>query len=157
MLPATPEVFLRDKSRPLGLAYECRVCHSERKKGRDRRKERWANMSPEQKDKKRALSKAYFKTLKGRACMLRKAYARVDACDLTTDELADIISKPCIYCGTIDQPRGLDRIDNALPHIKTNVASCCAPCNYARGDRFTQSEMLQIGAIIRKIMQDRQQ
>ncbi len=155
-LPATPEVFLRDSSRSDGLAYECRSCHRERKKGRENRTDRWSMATPEQRQKIRARQQRYARTLKGRAVFLRKAYERVDACDMTTDEIADIIAQPCIHCGTTVEPRGLDRIDNALPHIKANVAPSCAPCNFARGDRFTFAEMQVIGATIRKVLMDRQ-
>lgn len=154
-LPATAEIFLRDASRPLGLAYECRECHRERKKGRDRRKERWANMTPEQRAKAQARNSRYSKTTKGRAVFLRKAYQRVDACDLSTDEVREMIEQPCVYCGTESEPRGLDRIDNSKPHVRGNVRPACAPCNFARGDRFTAAEMERIGAVIRSILRDR--
>jgi hypothetical protein len=85
-----------------------------------------------------------------------KAYKRIDACDLTQKELIAMIEQPCIHCGTTSSPRGLDRIDNRLPHIKGNVAPACAPCNFARGDRLTFAEMRLVGEVIRKIMADRQ-
>lgn len=112
-------------------------------------------MTPEQKIRRRAIMQRYNRTIKGRAIFLRKAYERIDACDLSTDEMVALISQPCIHCGTTDEPRGLDRIDNALPHIKTNVAPSCAPCNFARGDRFTFDEMQRIGAVIRAVFRDR--
>lgn len=153
--PATLEYFYSDKGRPLGLSYECRPCLSARKKGRDRRSERWSNMTPDQRTKKKERAQKYGKTDKGRACFLRQAYKRIDDCDLSTDEIAAIIRQPCSHCGTEFSPRGLDRIDNKLPHIKGNVIPSCAACNIARGDRFTLDEMKVIGAAIRKVMQDR--
>lgn len=154
-LPATAEIFCRDSTRPLGLAYECRECMAARKRGRDRRRERWSNMTADQKAKRTTMARAYAKTTKGRAVFLRKAYERIDACDLTTLEVAAIIEQPCHYCGTTESPRGLDRIDNALAHVKGNVLPCCAPCNFARGDRLTVEEMMKVGAVIRQIMEDR--
>lgn len=154
-MPATDEVFVKDKSRPLGLAYECIQCHRDRKRGRDNRPDRWQNMTDEQRSKAKARNKKYSQTDKGRAVFLRKAYQRIDACDLTTDEVFDLISKPCVHCGTTDLPIGLDRIDNKKPHIKGNVAPSCAPCNFARGDRFTFDEMQIIGKVIRQIFRDR--
>ena len=74
---------------------------------------------------------------------------------MTVDEMIGFISQPCVHCGTIEEPRGLDRIDNALPHIKTNVAPSCAPCNFARGNRFTFKEMQRIGEVIRAVFRDR--
>ena len=155
VLPATPDFFLRDRSRPLGLSYECRECHLERKRGRDNRSDRWGKMTDEQRAKAKARNQRYAKTDKGRAVFLRKAYERVDACDMTTAEILALIVQPCVHCGTTDLPRGLDRIDNSLPHIKSNVAPSCAPCNFARGDRFTFAEMQRIGKVIRQVLMDR--
>lgn len=155
ILPSTDEFFLRDKSRPLGLAYECKECHRERKRGRDNRSDRWAFMTDEQRAKAKARHQRYAKTDKGRAVFLRKAYERIDACDMTTAEVLELITQPCVHCGTTEAPRGLDRIDNSKPHIKGNVAPSCAPCNFARGDRFTFEEMQRIGKVIRQVLKDR--
>ena len=112
-------------------------------------------MTPEQRAKAQARNAKYSRTDKGRAISLRQAYIRVDSCDLTSKEMLDLITQPCTHCGTQDLPRGLDRIDNALPHIRGNVVPSCAPCNFARGDRFTFDEMKRIGAVIRQIIADR--
>lgn len=112
-------------------------------------------MTPDQRAKKTALARRYAKTTKGRAIFLRKAYQRVDECDLTTEEVEQIIDKACHYCGTTSLPRGLDRIDNSRGHIKGNVLPACAPCNFARGDRFTVDEMMRIGVIIADIFKAR--
>ena len=155
ILPATDQVFVKDKSRPLGLAYECIQCHRERKRGRDNRSDRWSNMTEEQRQKAKARHKKYSKTDKGRAVFLRKAYQRIDSCDLTTAEVLALILQPCVHCGTEELPIGLDRIDNSKPHVKGNVMPSCAPCNFARGDRFTFEEMQIIGKVIRQIFKDR--
>jgi|WetSurMetagenome_2_1015567.scaffolds.fasta_scaffold101812_4 hypothetical protein len=154
-LEATPDVFLRDKTRCDGLAYECRVCHRARKLGRDNRTDRWANMTSSQRVVARARNRRYFRTDKGRAVSLRQAYQRIDCCDMTTAEVLDLIKKPCFHCGTTISPRGLDRIDNDLPHIKGNVVPSCAPCNFARGNRFTFEEMKLIGVVIRQVLEAR--
>ena len=151
----TKEHFVADASRKGGVGYECRECHSRRRLGRDNRTDRWANFTETQKKKAKARNKRYAQTDRGRAVFLRKAYERIDACDLSTEEVYDLIVQPCIHCGTTTQPRGLDRIDNALPHIKGNVKPSCAPCNLARGDRFTFDEMQEIGAVIRKVLEAR--
>lgn len=155
ILPADDVFFYKDKSRPLGLSYECKECHKERKRGRDNRSDRWSQMNDEQRAKAKARNQRYAKTDKGRAVFLRKAYQRVDACDMTTVEVLALIVQPCVHCGTTELPRGLDRIDNNLPHIKSNVAPSCAPCNFARGDRFTFDEMQRIGKTIRQVIMDR--
>ena len=151
VFPTTKQFFYADKHRPLGLSYECKSCLSIRKIGRDRRTERWANLSPERKAKVKVRQQKYNRTNKGRAIFLRKAYQRIDSCDLTTGEVLQIIEMPCHYCGTTEHNRGLDRIDNSLGHNRGNVLSCCRDCNSARGDRLTVDEMLMLGAVIRSI------
>jgi len=150
-LVASPENFHREKSRPLGLSYECKECHRDRKKGRDRRKERWGALTPEQKAFRKARMLRYGRTQRGRAVYLRKSYQRIDECDLTSEEILIFITQPCVYCGTVTDNRGLDRIDNNLPHIKGNVQTACTGCNIMRGDRFTVEEMKLIGKTVAKI------
>ena len=154
-LEATPDNFHREKSRPLGLSYECKECHRARKKGRDRRKERWTALTPEQKALRKARMARWNRTQRGRATQLRKAYQRIDACDLTSEELLEYIMQPCVYCGTTTDNRGLDRIDNSLPHIKGNVQTACTDCNRIRGDRFTVEEMKLIGKTMVEIRKAR--
>ena len=149
-LPATPEIFARDASRSLGLAYECRACMSARKIGKDRRTERWANLT----DAQRALVKArhykYNRSIKGRACFLASAYRQIDAdkgmvCDITHKYmLCHIFTQSCVYCGVTDG-LGCDRLDNSRGHTMDNVVPACGDCNIMRGDRFTHEEMLIIG------------
>jgi len=99
--------------------------------------------------------KRWNQTQRGRATFLRKAYQRIDACDLSSAEIHDMILGPCVYCGTTEANRGLDRIDNALPHIKGNVQTACTECNLIRGDRFTVAEMMRIGAVVTQIRAER--
>lgn len=150
--PLTSEHFMPDETRKGGLSYDCRDCHKARKKGRDRRKERYSNLTPERKLLARERQRKYAKTPKGRAISLLKAYQRIDVCDFTIDELAEYLVRPCVHCGTTESPRGLDRIDNSRGHTKDNVAPSCSPCNFARGNRFTFNEMQMIGKTIREVL-----
>lgn len=150
-LEATADNFYREKSRPLGISYECKECHRSRKKGRDRRKERWSSLTLEQKELRKARMLRWSRSQRGRATYLRKAYQRVDECDLSADEILAFIVQPCVYCGTTSENRGLDRIDNSKPHIRGNVQTACGGCNVMRGDRFTVEEMMEIGKTIAKI------
>ena len=149
------EMFVRDKSRPLGLAYECRPCPRERRKGCDLRKERWSNMTDEQRNKAAARNAKYAKTPKGRAVFLKKAHQRTDSCNLSTAEVLELISQPCTHCGTTDENIDLDRIDNSLGHDRGNAVPSCVPCNFARGNRFAFEEMKRIGKVIREVLEDR--
>lgn len=70
--------------------------------------------------------------------------------DLTDEELDDLWSKPCHYCGTPPSNRmrclnsagkeeefvysGLDRVDSSVGYCMSNVVPCCKICNRAKGD-----------------------
>ena len=54
--------------------------------------------------------------------------------DLTREFIREMISKPCQYCGTTDGRITLDRIDNSIGHLQSNVVTCCIRCNYVRRD-----------------------
>jgi hypothetical protein len=71
--------------------------------------------------------------------------------DLKLSWVYETLLHPCYYCGTIDEPRGLDRKDNDLGHTMDNCIPCCAVCNLTRGNRFTVDEMEEIGQVIAKI------
>lgn len=56
--------------------------------------------------------------------------------DLDEKFIAEMISHGCSYCGaTSDEVRiGLDRINNSLGHLKSNVVPACIRCNNTRRD-----------------------
>lgn len=155
-LPLHRDFFFSDKSRPHGLSYECRACHSARKKGRDRRPERWSRLTPEQRARRMATTRRYAKTPKGRALFLKKAYEAIDkrkGHDNDIDQvflLTVVFPGSCCYCGTREQ-LGCDRVDNSRGHTRDNVVVACADCNIMRGDRFSHDEMLVIGHAIAQV------
>ena len=63
--------------------------------------------------------------------------------EIATDEQSSIIFKehftmPCYHCGVTPVMRngelnGLDRINNNIGYVVSNVVSCCGPCNIMRG------------------------
>jgi hypothetical protein len=54
--------------------------------------------------------------------------------DLTEEFVLNMISKGCQYCGTKVMARmSLDRIDNSIGHIQSNVNPSCIECNLTRG------------------------
>jgi len=83
----------------------------------------------------------------------KKTYTEV--CDVTLEELFEIIKKPCTYCGDTEDQKGLDRVDNDRGHVKDNVVSCCYLCNTARMASFTFEEMKILGKAIKQIRQQR--
>jgi hypothetical protein len=69
--------------------------------------------------------------------------------------------KTCYYCGGPirwveycgrgpgSQKFNLDRKDNSVGYLKSNVVVCCTRCNRAKSNHFTHDEWLQLGRIIR--------
>jgi hypothetical protein len=60
---------------------------------------------------------------------------------------AHIVGKPCYYCGS-NQSTGVDRKDNTLGYLKSNVLPCCTSCNLLRGDKLSVEQMLDLGALM---------
>ena len=151
--PTTLEYFYKDSKRILGLSYECKSCLSKRKKGRDRRKEKWSNLTDEQKIKVKQRTSKYNKTIRARAVFLSSAYKKIDLNknhlnNITSEFLLnEIFTSFCVYCGT-NSNLGCDRIDNTKGHLIENVVAACGDCNIMRGNRFTYEEMLIIGKTI---------
>lgn len=54
--------------------------------------------------------------------------------DLDVNFVKSLISLPCSYCGETKLRMTLDRIDNAIGHLKSNVVQACIRCNYTRRD-----------------------
>lgn len=118
---------------------------------------RGKNLSPEEIlfGKKRVI-KSPFDTKKAhRLHRMLGAYRLRDKkrnleCDIDLQWLREFTAEGCHYCGDINRV-GLDRIDNFIGHIKTNVVACCYSCNCARNNNFSYEEMLILGEAIRKI------
>lgn len=97
--------------------------------------------------------------LRNKASKMVSAYRIKDKkkgleCDLTIEDMLDIMNHPCVYCG--DTKRiGCDRIDNSKGHTKDNVVPCCVECNKARSDYFSFEEMKKLGGTIREIKSGR--
>lgn len=73
--------------------------------------------------------------------------------NLSQDEYGKLLNQPCHYCGSrqVDFGWGVDRKDNALGYESTNVVPSCAYCNWIKRDTWTYNEMLQLGAVVRKL------
>lgn len=73
------------------------------------------------------------------------------SCDLTYEEVKEIIFRPCRYCGKVGTRvqkdiqngkkiselevyyNGLDRLDSSVGYTKQNTVACCWICNRAKG------------------------
>lgn len=154
---ATSEFFYKDKNKPLGLMYRCKECDKKRPDNRNS-KERYKNMTLEQKLSKKEKAKEYSKTVKGKAIHKINSYLKYDKTkgfetNISQDFIIKILESNCSYCGY--SATGIDRLNNSIGHIETNSIPCCKECNIARGDSFTYEEMLIIGKTIKKIKDGR--
>src|SRR5665647_1084633 len=52
--------------------------------------------------------------------------------DLDLEFVSQMIRKPCGYCGETAIRKTLDRIDNSLGHVRSNVVVACERCNLVR-------------------------
>lgn len=144
-LPDSKEFFAAKMSRGVNEnRHICIQCAKEEY----REKYGWSTRTKTRQDRQMTGASAYRITPMGRARRAIRRYDKIDACDLTPEEMLAMLGAPCVYCGTTVEDRGLDRLDNALPHVKGNVHPACAACNVARGNRFTVAEMMVIGAAI---------
>lgn len=54
--------------------------------------------------------------------------------DLTPEFVAALIRNGCCYCGELKLKMTLDRVDNSLGHLQSNVVPACIRCNFMRRD-----------------------
>lgn len=80
---------------------------------------------------------------------VRKCYRKRADFLLSDDEFFTLIKGNCYYCDSIPSNKmqdtqkshqdvfeynGLDRVDNSVGYITTNVVTCCKRCNIAKND-----------------------
>jgi hypothetical protein len=94
---------------------------------------------------KAIIRRIFSESIKRRSKKLNLPY------DISIEYFEELINKPCYYCGlsnskksrdhnykntfvsdTILNLNGIDRIDNNIGYIKSNVVTCCKKCNYAK-------------------------
>lgn len=150
--PLTEEHFYTSNSKKSGFRPYCIEC------AKAMAKTGWGKTSKEAKDRKNYVRKY---DISQRANALMSAYRRSDAkkrleFDLDKVFMVNSLSAECVYCGDNYMPNlGLDRIDNSIGHIKSNVVTCCYECNTARSDLYTFDEMKIIGEAIKKVKSTR--
>lgn len=72
---------------------------------------------------------------------------------LTFEEYGGLVCLPCHYCNEQFESTGsgLDRIDNDLPYITTNVVPCCKLCNTMKMNTSLKDFKRKIGQIYRRL------
>jgi len=149
--------FHRNKNRPLGFEYKCKVCEHKRT---NKHHKSWDKYTPEQRKTKyknaRKHYPEYYKRYKH--LTIKSVYKIADKEKGRENDLTDLFIKnalksPCFYCGY--PSTGLDRIDNNIGHTINNCVPCCLECNHARNDNFSHEEMKILGETIRIIKNKR--
>lgn len=118
--------FYRCKSIKSGFHYSCKSCM----------KKRQAQYQRENPEKIKQRRERYEKTPENRYRKYKKgARRRGIAFSLSFDEFMEFWQKPCVYCNGQIETIGLDRVNNSLGYIMSNVFPCCSKCNYLKSGK----------------------
>jgi hypothetical protein len=113
----------------------CKPCDNKRRLKYKRQKN-----SPAVRARHATSKKAFLRNAnpEQRAVLIIQSSTRADkakgrATSLTVDFIVSLITQPCRYCGDTQARMTLDRIDNAVGHIESNVLPSCLRCNVVCG------------------------
>lgn len=121
-----------DRSRLDGYNYKCKDCCAKRRdiyynNNRDeilRKSREHYNINKEKiQEERRHNCNRKYSQYKSAA----KIYGRIF--NISLEEFISVVTTPCNYCGSYDNPNGLDRVDNEIGYVLDNVVSCCGICN----------------------------
>jgi hypothetical protein len=122
---------IRNVSGKQYLRSHCRVCHNKvRKKYPSHKKSEITRAGRRKQDRLEGKNIASCILVDSRRSDKKKLLDN----DLDLPFISDTIDCPCSYCGETNLRMTLDRIDNTLGHLKSNVVPACIRCNYARGN-----------------------
>lgn len=63
--------------------------------------------------------------------------------DLTQKQFLSLWEQPCAYCGGEVHKIGIDRVNNSVGYIISNVVSCCPQCNRLKG-KLSRDKFLRL-------------
>ena len=127
----------RSRSGKKSISSWCKPC--KRQISRDSRRDgRWNAPTDEKLEKWRLKNIADRQDPEKLARFIREDTRKSDkkrglANDLSREQVANLISTGCSYCNAHDVRMTLDRIDNNIGHIMSNVVPACYRCNLIRG------------------------
>lgn len=67
--------------------------------------------------------------------------------DMTRSFIKNLIQDGCCYCGETSLRMTIDRMDNSLGHVQTNVVPACIRCNLLRRDMPYAAWLILVPAI----------
>lgn len=62
----------------------------------------------------------------------RSAHIKNILFELTFEQFMNLWQKPCSYCQESINTIGIDRLDNNIGYVVSNIISCCKVCNYMK-------------------------
>ena len=129
-LPRTLSEFDKRSDRCDYLRKTCNICRGSRRRERNRDSyisNRITTLALN-KDRRKA-NPSRFILEDSRRSDKKKGFAN----DLTKIFIDQLIIGGCRYCGETKLRMTLDRIDNSVGHLQSNVVPACIRCNLARG------------------------
>ncbi|AQY55293.1 endonuclease VII [Escherichia phage vB_EcoS_ESCO41] len=139
------ELFCKHKQCKNGITHECKECSEARrvpldpKEKADYDKRRYER-SRDSHLKMMSENNELYKMRHYIASDKKKGFVS----DINIEYCIIKMNEPCHYCGHIDTPaNGLDRIDNSIGHVKSNLVPCCRLCNMTRGDRWSHEDFIK--------------
>lgn len=123
--------FSRDVSRKNGRKSQCKKCSCK------------ASVVRAKNSRKRPEKRAHWICVDSRHS--DKQHARLN--DLTVPFVQELIENGCLYCGETEGKLSVDRRDNTLGHLQSNVVACCVRCNMIRRDMPMGAWMVLVPAI----------
>lgn len=117
------------------VRYACRICDNLRRKTLPG----YLDKLKRSNERRKIVAKVNRLNPQYRAKMLLKDCKGSDqkkkrTCDLTIEFVENMLKQKCQYCETDEIMLTLDRIDNTLGHLQTNVMTACVRCNDIRKD-----------------------
>jgi len=76
---------------------------------------------------------------------------------LSFEEYQAITEDQCAYCGGALPVKGygIDRKDSEQGYTLDNSVACCTDCNATKSSRWSHSEFLEIGKVIKRLKEER--
>lgn len=94
--------------------------------------ERMKQYGKDNKDKINARRRHSFKEQIAR--IKKQARDRNYVFELSDDDVHALLHDLCVYCGAAPDPfNTIDRMNNAVGYVSTNVVTCCKTCNMTKG------------------------
>lgn len=59
---------------------------------------------------------------------------RGERLEVSKEDIKEMVEKPCEYCGYTGDRMGVDRKENDIGYLRSNLVPCCIRCNALKRD-----------------------